>query len=75
VRYWCVSERESGQVDPDEELAADDENEQAKEALQHVGVVVEAIKCLRAAVAETSFADDAVVTHWRNVIRDLPAKP
>ena len=75
VRYWCVSERESGQVDPDEELAADDENEQAKEALQHVGVVFEAIKCLRAAVAETSFADDAVVTHWRNVIRDLPAKP
>ena len=75
VRYWCVSERESGQVDPDEDLAADDENEQAKEALQHVGVVVEAIKCLRAAVAETSFVDDAVVTHWRNVIRDLPAKP
>jgi hypothetical protein len=74
VRYRCVAERESGQVDPDEELAADDENEQAKEALQHVGVVVEAIKCLRAAVAETSIADDAVVTHWRNVIRDLPAK-
>ena len=30
---------------------------------------------LRAAVAETSFRDDALVTHWRNVIRDLPRKP
>jgi hypothetical protein len=75
ARYACVSDRESGQVDPDEELAADDENEQAKEVLQHAAVVIEAIKCLRAAVAETSFVDDAVVTHWRNVIRDLPAKP
>jgi hypothetical protein len=72
ARYACVSERESGQVDPDEELAADDENEQAKEALQHAAVVIEAIKCFRAAVAETSFIDDAAVTHWRNVIRDLP---
>lgn len=75
TRYACVAERESGQVDPDEELGADDENEQAKEALRHAAVVVEAIKCFRAAVAETSFVDDAAVTHWRNVIRDLPAKP
>ncbi len=72
ARYACVTERESGQVDPDEELAADDENEQAKEALRHVAVVTEVIKCFRAAVAETSFVDDAAVTHWRNVIRDLP---
>lgn len=72
VRYACVTERESGQVDPDEELAAEDENEQAKEALQHAAVVIEAIKCFRAAAAETSFIDDAAVTHWRNVIRDLP---
>ncbi|MFM8953772.1 MAG: hypothetical protein ACKOOF_12045 [Planctomycetaceae bacterium] len=72
ARYASVSDRESGQVDPDEELAADDENEQAKEVLQHAAVVIEAIKCLRAAVAEMSFVDDASVTHWRNVIRDLP---
>jgi hypothetical protein len=72
VRYACVSDRESGQVDPDEELAADDENEQAKEVLQHAAVVIEAIKCFRAAVAEMSLVDDASVTHWRNVIRDLP---
>ena len=72
ARYACVSDRESGQVDPDEELAADDENEQAKEVLQHAAVVIEAIKCFRAAVAEKSLVDDASVTHWRNVIRDLP---
>jgi len=39
-----------------------------------VKVVLEAMKSLRVAVAETSFRGDALVTHWRNVIRDMPAK-
>ncbi|MCE9631022.1 MAG: hypothetical protein K8S94_09975 [Planctomycetia bacterium] len=73
TRYGCVQERD-GSVDPDTELTAADENEQAKEALEHAKVVLEALKSLRAAVAETSFRDDALVTHWRNVIRDMPAK-
>lgn len=73
TRYGCVQERD-GAVDPDTELTAADENEQAKEALEHAKVVFEALKSLRAAVAETSFRDDALVTHWRNVIRDMPAK-
>jgi hypothetical protein len=72
TRYGCVQERD-GVVDPDGELTADDENEQAKEVLEHASVVLEAIKSLRAAVAESSFRDDALVTHWRNVIRDTPA--
>jgi len=42
--------------------------------LKQVAVVCEAIKSLRAAVAETSVKPDATVTHWRNVIRDMPAK-
>ena len=33
-----------------------------------------AIKSLRVAVAETAMQSDAMVTHWRNVIRDTPAK-
>ncbi len=73
TRYGCVQERD-GSVDPDVELTAADENEQAKEALEHARVVLEALKSLRAAVAETSFRDDALVTHWQNVIRDMPAK-
>jgi hypothetical protein len=40
-----------------------------------VAVVLEAAKCFRAATAETSITDEATVTHWRNVIRDMPAKP
>jgi hypothetical protein len=39
-----------------------------------VAVVCEALKSLRAAVAEMSTTPDATVTHWRNVIRDMPAK-
>jgi hypothetical protein len=73
TRYGCVQERE-GAVEADEELSAEDENEQAQEILAHVNVVLEACKSLRAAVAETAFKDDVLVTHWRNVIRDMPAK-
>ncbi|MBU6308273.1 MAG: hypothetical protein KJS77_00850 [Planctomycetes bacterium] len=73
TRYGCVQERD-GAVDPDDELTAADENEQAKEVLEHVQVVLAAAKSLRAAAAETSYQGDALVTHWRNVIRDTPAK-
>jgi hypothetical protein len=74
VRYGCVRQRD-GDVDADAELTEADENEQAKDALRHVDVVLEVARCLRAAVAETAYRDDALVTHWRNVIRDLPKKP
>lgn len=73
TRYGCVQERD-GVVDADAELTAADETEQAKEVLTHVKVVLEAAKSLRAMVAETAVRDDALVTHWRNVIRDMPAK-
>ena len=73
TRYGCVQQRD-GSVDADAELGPDDENEQAKDALVQAKVVFEAIKSLRAAVAETSMQSDAMVTHWRNVIRDMPAK-
>jgi hypothetical protein len=73
TRYGCVQQRE-GNVDPESELGPDDENEQAKDALAQAKVVFEAIKSLRVAVAETAVQSDAMVTHWRNVIRDMPAK-
>lgn len=74
TRYGCVQQRD-GSVDADEDLTAEDETAEAKEALAHVAVALEVAKCFRAATAETSVGDDATVTHWRNVIRDLPAKP
>ena len=73
TRYGCVQQRE-GNVDPESELGPDDENEQAKDALAQAKVVFEVIKSLRVAVAETAMESDAMVTHWRNVIRDMPAK-
>ena len=71
ARYASAQDRD-GAVDPDSELSADDENERTREALDHVRVVFEVLKTLRLAVAETAFRDEALVTHWRNVIRDLP---
>jgi len=73
TRYGCVAQRD-GSVDPGEELGPDDENPQAKDALEQGKVVLEALKSLRVAVAETAVQDGAAVTHWRNVIRDMPAK-
>ena len=73
ARYGCAQQRD-GTVDPESELGPDDENEQAKDALAQAKVVFEAIKSLRVAVAETAMQSDAMVTHWQNVIRDMPAK-
>lgn len=73
TRYACAQQRD-GTVDSESELGPDDENEQAKDALAQAKVVFAAIKSLRAAVAETSTQSDAMVTHWQNVIRDMPSK-
>lgn len=73
TRYGCVQQRDAW-VDPDEELSADDETAEATEALEHVDVALAAARCLKAAVAETSIRDGATVTHWRNVIRDMPKR-
>jgi len=69
TRYGCVQQQD-GEVDPETILDADAENEQAKDALQQAAVVFEALKTLRVAVAETAIQADAIVTHWRNIIRD-----
>jgi len=39
-----------------------------------VAVVFDVLRSLRVAVAETAIKSDATVTHWQNVIRDLPAE-
>ncbi|MFM8284269.1 MAG: hypothetical protein ACKOCW_12010 [Planctomycetaceae bacterium] len=71
ARVASVQQRE-GSVDPDRELSADDEEEQVRDVLGQVKVVLEALRSIRVAVAETSITPEASVTHWRNVIRDMP---
>jgi hypothetical protein len=73
TRYGCVQQRD-GEVEADAELSKADQNDQATEALEHVKVVLEAARCLKAAVVETAPRDGATVTHWRNLIRDLPKR-
>ena len=73
ARLGCQQERE-GRIDRDAVLTKDVENEQATDALAQVAVVCDVLKCLRVAVAEAAVKGDATVTHWRNVIRDLPTK-
>lgn len=71
TRYVAVQQRE-GSVDADLTLDAAAEDQQVKEILEQVRGVLEAAKSLRVATAETAVKPDATVTHWRNVIRDMP---
>ncbi len=71
TRYGCVMADE-GEVDSERRLSADDETEEAAEALTHVRVVLEVARCLRTAVSEMKTEDGVVVTHWQNRIEDLP---
>lgn len=73
TRYACVAGPEA-QVDPATVLTKDVETAQAADALSQAAVVCEALKSLRVAVAEAAVKDEATVIHWRNVIRDMPAK-
>lgn len=70
TRYGSVMQRE-GDVDPSLELTAGTETPEVSEALEHVEVVLDVARCLRAAAATTVTKDGALVTHWRNEIRDL----
>jgi len=73
TRYGSIMQRE-GEVDPSLELTAGTETPEISEALEHVDVILDVARCLRAAAATTVTKDGALVTHWRNEIRDLPAK-
>jgi len=73
TRYGSVQQRE-GRVDPSLELGPGTETPEVSEALEHVDVVLDVARCLRAAAATTTLRQGALVTHWRNQIRDLPAK-
>jgi len=72
TRYGCVQQA-AGEVDPEARLTEEDETVEAAEALDQIRVVLDVARCLKEAAAETTLRDGARVTHWRNVIRDLPA--
>ena len=71
ARYGSVVQRE-GRVDPESTLDGTAEDDQFNEVLDQVVAILEAAKSLQVAVAEMHAKPDATVTHWRNVIRDMP---
>ena len=72
ARYAAVAQQE-GSVAPDMELSVANETPQTREVLETVSGILDACQCLRSAVQETTVRDDAVVTAWRAVVRDMPA--
>ncbi len=71
TRYGCVMTT-GGEVHPEMQLSADDETDEAADALAQIRVVLEVARCLRSVVSEMTVKDGAVVTHWQNLIEDLP---
>ena len=73
VRVGVLQQR-NGFVDGSTVIGPDIDDGQVKDIVETTGVLLDALRCIRLAVAETTTRSDATVTHWRNMIRDLPAK-
>ena len=69
-----VLQQRNGFVDGNATIGPDGDDDRMRDILLHTGVVLDAMRCLRVTVGEASTRSDATVTHWRNVIRDLPAE-
>ena len=70
----AVLQQRNGFVDSETVIGPDIEDGQLKDILGSVRTVLDALRCIRVAVADTATRSDATVTHWRNLIRDAPAK-
>lgn len=70
----AVLQQRNGFVDASTVVGPDVDDGQFKDVLETTSVLLDALRCIRLAVAETTTRSDATVTHWRNMIRDLPAK-
>lgn len=81
VEPWVVygmrvasAQQRNGFADAGTEVGPDLDDGQMKDAMDAVRVVFDCLRCIRMAAAETTTRPDATVTHWRNLIRDLPAE-
>jgi hypothetical protein len=69
-----VLQQRNGFVDGNATIGPDGDDDRMRDILLHTGMVLDAMRCLRVTAGEASTRSDATVTHWRNVIRDLPAE-
>jgi len=67
-------QQRNGFVDGSSVAGPDLDEGQFKDGITAMGVIFDALRCIRLAVAETSTRSDATVVHWRNLIQDLPAE-
>ena len=72
VRIGNLQQR-NGFVDSESQIGPEGDDDRIREQLRHVSAVLDALRCLRVTVADTATRSDATVTHWRNVIRDIPS--
>lgn len=73
VRIGNLQQR-NGFIDGESTIGPDGDDDRIRDQLSVVNAVLDALRCLRVAVADASTRSDATVTHWRNVIRDIPAE-
>ena len=73
ARYSAVQMRE-GMVDAEDELSESDESPMISPFFEQFQVVLEACRCLKAAVAEQTVEAGVTITRWENLIEDMPAR-
>lgn len=70
----CGAVQNKGErLDPDSTIGPEVETEVNKKDLAQVGTILNVLRCLKSAAAETSVEGEATVTRWQNQISDLPA--
>lgn len=61
-------------LDPGSTIDADVETDETKKDLAQVATILDVLRCLKTAAAETSMEGEVTVTRWQNQIEDLPAE-
>jgi hypothetical protein len=69
-----IVQNKGGRLDSESTIGPDVETEETKKDIAQLVTLLRLARCLRAAAAETSVEDAAIVTRWQNQIEDLPAE-
>ena len=69
-----VVKNKGERLDPDSTIGADVETDETKKDLAQVATILDVLRCLKAAVAETSVEGEVTITRWQNQIEDLSAE-
>jgi hypothetical protein len=69
-----VVQNKGERLDPESTIDSDVETDETKKDLAQIATILDVLRCLKAAAAETSVDGEVTVTRWQNKIEDLSAE-